>query len=195
MARLVACLNRLPGIGKRSAERIAFHLLKASTEEAMDLARAIEGLKLRAVQCSRCHNLADMDPCAICSDPRRDASVLLVVEQPQDVATLESLGSFGGGYHVLMGRLSPLEGLGPGELTAEALLARAQDGAVREVILGTSPTAEGDGTALWLADQLKRRAPGVAVTRLARGLPTGANLEAVGKAVLGDALHARQRVG
>ncbi len=184
----------MPGIGKRSAERIAFHLLKQPPEEAMALATALTDLKRNVRHCSRCFNLTESDPCAICDDPKRDHGTILVVEQPSDVASFESTGMFQGVYHVLMGRLSPLDGIGPGELNVESLLKRSRGGAgqprVREVVLGTSPNLEGDGTALYLADQLGRL--GIHVSRLARGLPTGASLELTSKAVLSDALAGRQ---
>jgi len=194
MNRLVQALSRLPGIGKRSAERIAFHLLKQPPEEALALAAALGDLKRNVKHCSRCFNLTESDPCAICDDPQRDHGLILVVEQPSDVASFEATGMFQGVYHVLMGRLSPLDGIGPGELNVESLLKRARGGQgrprVREVVLGTSPNLEGDGTALYLADQLGRL--GINVSRLARGLPTGASLELTSKAVLSDALAGRQ---
>lgn len=190
MHRLVVELSRLPGIGKRSAERVAFHLLKRPAEEAVALARAIEDLKKNVHHCSVCFNLTEHDPCAICADAQRDRTQVLVVEQPRDVATMEQTGMYKGVYHVLMGRLSPLDGIGPGELNIDSLMARLSKDKVREVILGTNPSIEGDGTALYLAQQLGRR--GVKVSRLGRGLPTGSELEYVSKAVLADALHGRQ---
>lgn len=190
MNRLVDALATLPGIGARSAQRIAFHLLKTPASEAEELARAIVELKKNTRQCDVCFNLTDAPRCPICSDPRRDASTVLVVEQPTDVASFEALGMYKGVYHVLMGRLSPLDGLGAGELTIDALLRRVVSGQVREVILGTHPTLEGDGTALYLVRELA--ASGVRVTRLARGVPTGYSLDLASKAVLADAIHARQ---
>lgn len=192
MNRLIERLGRLPGIGRRSAERIAFHLLKSSPEEAVALAAAIHELKTNVRHCSQCFNLTESDPCAICADSRRDHSVIMAVEQPGDVVSLETTGMFRGLYHVLMGRLSPLDGIGPGELNIDALVARvrASNGQVREVVLGMNPNLEGDGTAMYLAQQL---APlGVKVSRLARGLPTGVNLETVSKAVLADAIQGRR---
>jgi recombination protein RecR len=194
MNRAVQALSRLPGIGKRSAERIAFHLLKQPVEEAMALAQAVTDLKRNVRHCSICFNLTESDPCPICSDPERDAGVILVVEQPGDVVRFESTGMFNGRYHVLMGRLSPLDGIGPGELNVESLIRRVTpkpgQPAVREVVLGTSPNLEGDGTAMYLAQELGQR--GIHVTRLARGLPTGSSLELTSKAVLNDALLGRQ---
>lgn len=190
--RLVDRFSRLPGIGRRSAERMAFHLLKAAPAEAEQLAQAIRDLKTNLRICGTCGNLAESDPCPICTDPQRDHGLVLVVEQPSDLVTLEATGQYRGVYHVLMGRLSPLDGVGPGELNIASLLQRVKAGAVREVILGTHPTLEGDGTALYLGQQLA--AAGVKVTRLARGLPTGANLESLSKAVLGDAIQGRQEI-
>ncbi|MCE9590011.1 MAG: recombination mediator RecR [Planctomycetes bacterium] len=195
MNRLIDRLGRLPGIGRRSAERIAFHLLKQAPDEAMALAAAIQDLKTNVRHCSECFNLTEADPCAVCADPRRDRSVIMVVEQPGDVVSLESTGMFRGLYHVLMGRLSPLDGVGPGELNIDPLVERVKKsgGEVREVVLGTNPNLEGDGTALYLAEQLGRS--GVKVSRLARGLPTGTNLETVSKAVLADAIQGRREMG
>ncbi len=190
--RLIDQLNKLPGIGRRSAERVAFHLLKQPESEALALAQAIHDFRANLRVCGRCHNVAETDPCPLCSDPRRDATVLLVVEQPSDVVNFEATGQYRGLYHVLMGRLAPLDGVGPGELTAAALLKRVRSEGVKEVILGTQPTLEGDGTALYLADELQKA--GVTVTRLARGLPVGASLDAVSKAVLGDAIHGRRQM-
>lgn len=190
MARLVEQLSRLPGIGKRSAERLAFYLLKAPAEQANALAAAITDLKRNVRHCSVCFNLCESDQCAICTDPRRDRSIVLVVEQPSDIASIESTGTYHGLYHVLMGRLSPLDGVGPGELNIQSLLDRVSAGVISEIVLATNPTLEGDGTALFLAQQLEDR--GVKVSRLARGIPTGASLELVSKAVLTDAIQGRQ---
>ena len=192
MKRLVERLSRLPGIGQRSAERVAFFLLKQPPEEATELAAAISDLKVSVRHCSACFNLSESDPCPVCADPRRDRGLILVVEQPNDLASIETTGLYRGVYHVLMGRLSPLDGVGPGELNVSALLQRAGDPSVREVVLGTNPTLEGDGTALFLADELSKL--GVRVTRLARGLPMGSQLDLVSKAVLGDAIQGRQPV-
>ncbi len=193
MNRLVQRLARLPGLGNRSAQRLAFHLLKAPVEEAEALAAAIVELKRHTRQCSRCFNLTEADPCPICADAERDQGLVLVVEQPADVATFEATGMYRGVYHVLMGRLAPLEGIGPGELNIHTLEQRVQGGDVREVIIGTNPTLEGDGTALYLARELGRL--GAKVSRLARGLPTGYNLENASKAVLADAIEGRREMG
>ena len=190
MDRLVKQFSKLPGIGKRSAERIAFHLLKQSPDEATQLADAINDLKKNVRHCSQCFNLTDSDPCSICSDSRRDQSVILVVEQPSDVITFETTGMFQGLYHVLMGRIAPLDGVNPGELNIDTLITRVKKNHTREVILGTSPNLEGDGTAMYLADELEKL--GVKITRLARGLPTGSTLELASKAVLADAIEGRK---
>jgi recombination protein RecR len=192
MNRLITCLSGLPGIGKRSAERIAFHLLKASKKKSGDLAAAIRDLKANTRQCSVCFNLTDDDPCAICGDPKRNPEQVLVVEQPHDVASIESIGLYRGLYHVLMGRLAPLDGVGPDELTVEALIDRIKQKEVSEVIIGTNPTFEGDGTALYLAKRLAQT--NVSVSRLARGLPHGVDLELASKASLADALEGRRKV-
>lgn len=200
--RLITEFARLPGVGRRSAERLAFWMLKADRETALGLARAIEAVKSRVRHCSICSNLADGDPCAICAAAargQRDPGLVLVVEQPRDLIALEQTGLFGGVYHVLMGRISPLDGVGPSDITIPDLLRRADDPAanaagepVREVVLGLNPTLEGDGTALYIAEQLRSR--GVKVSRLARGLPTGSQLEFASKAVLADAIEGRQDV-
>ena len=197
--RLITELARLPGVGRRTAERIAFFILKSQKGPALALSDAIRDVKERVRHCSVCFNLADADPCAICQNPSRERSTVLVVEQPKDLIALEQTGMFRGVYHVLMGRISPLDGVGPEDLTIANLLARIDDPSknaggerVTEVVLGLNPTLEGDGTGLYLAEQLKTR--GVSVTRLARGLPTGWQLEYANKAVLADAIQGRQRV-
>lgn len=188
---------KLPGIGRRSAERLAFYILKSDRAAALGLAQAVKDVKERVHHCSVCSNLADADPCAICADDSRDRTLVLIVEQPKDLIALEQTGMYRGLYHVLMGRLSPLDGIGPDELTVRDLLQRIDDPAknpggvkVKEVVLGLNPTTEGDGTALYLTEQLKSR--GVQITRLARGLPTGGQLEYASKAVLADAIQGRQ---
>lgn len=197
--RLIAELARLPGIGRRSAERLAFHLLKASREEAVGLSRAIAEMKDAVRHCSVCFNLTDADPCGVCADDRRDRSRVLVVEEPRDLIAIEQTRMYRGVYHVLMGRLSPLDGIEPSDLTIEALLGRVSNRSsnaggvvVEEVILGLNPTLEGDGTAMYLHQELSTL--GVAVTRLARGLPSGGSLEYANKAVLADAIEGRQRM-
>jgi recombination protein RecR len=200
---LIDELAKLPGIGRRSAERLAFHVLKSEPADAKRLADAVLEVKRSVRHCKSCFNLGDSDRCSICSDSRRDRSRILVVEQPKDLIALEQTGMYKGLFHVLMGRISPLDQVGPGDLTVAALFDRvahpdrhAPEGVepvpVTEVVLGLNPTIEGDGTALYLADRL--RAAGVKVSRLARGLPTGGSLEFANKAVLADAISGRQEM-
>lgn len=189
LVRLIEQLTRLPGIGPRTAERLAFHLLKAPKEQVTELAEAIVGLKTHLRYCSTCYNLTDQDLCSICRDPRRDHSQIIVVEQPKDLMALEETGLVRGVYHVLMGQLSPLDGVEPGHLTIDALLERVRKGQVTEVVLATSPTLEGDGTSLYIHGRLQSL--GVKVTRLARGLPSGGQLEYATRAMLADAMTGR----
>ena len=199
VTRLVHELSQLPGVGQRTAERLAFHLLKADREDAMRLSKAIADVKTDVRHCGVCWNLTDDDPCAICSDSRRDASMVMVVEQPKDLWNLEQTGMFHGVYHILMGRLSPLEGVGADSLTVNDLLRRisdptknAQGVKVTEVILALNPDMEGDSTGLFLADPLQSL--GVNVTRLARGLPAGSQIEFANRAALADAIAGRRRM-
>ncbi len=171
---------------------MTFDLLRQSTDDALALADAIRDLKQNVKHCSQCFNVTEADPCSICADPRRDGSTVLVVEQPNDVMAIETTGTYRGVYHVLMGRLAALDGIGPGELNVTSLLERARGGGVREVIIGTNPTLEGDGTALYLAEQLGQA--GLTVSRLARGMATGSSLQTASKAVLADALEDRRPV-
>lgn len=186
-------LARLPGIGMRSAERIAFHLLKQKPEEALKLADAIRDVKTRIRHCSVCYNLTEQDPCHICSDPSRDQGLVCVVEQPKDLLALEATGLYKGVYHVLLGRISPLEGIEPADLTVEPLMRRVASGTVREVIMGLNPNMEGDGTALHL-QALLASYPNVQVTRLARGLPAGSSIEYANRNILADAIAGRQKM-
>ena len=186
-------LSRLPGIGMRSAERIAFHLLKQKADDAMKLADAIRDVKTRIKHCSVCYNLTEADPCAICTDASRDQSLVCVVEQPKDLLALESAGLYRGAYHVLLGRISPLDDIQPKDLTIDGLMKRLASGSVREVIMGTNPNMEGDGTALHLQNLIAQY-PNVSVTRLARGLPTGSNIEFANRNILADAISGRQRM-
>jgi len=187
--RLVEELEKLPGVGSKTAERLAFHILKASVDEAMGLAYAIRDLKKNTRLCSRCCNIDDSDPCWICSDASRDASVICVVEQTRDLLALERSGSYRGLYHVLGGHVSPLEGINPENLTIAKLLGRI-GGDVKEVILATNPNMEGDVTANHVAGLL--RPLGVKITRPARGLPPGATVECVSRAIITDAIRGRQ---
>ena len=191
---LMNLLAGLPGIGMRSAERIAFHLLKQRPEEAMKLAEAIRDVKTRIKHCSTCYNLTERDPCDICSNPARDHTVVCIVEQPKDLLALESTGLYRGAYHVLLGRISPLEGVGPEDVTLDALMNRLAAGEIREVIMGTNPNLEGDGTALHIQSMIGGRFPDVQITRLARGLPAGSNIEFANRNILADAISGRQRM-
>jgi recombination protein RecR len=197
---LIDRFAKLPGIGPRSAERIVFHLLKQQAPDALALADAITALKTRIRHCSRCYNLAEERPgdvvlCDICADASRDPGVVCVVEQPKDLLALEATGLFKGVYHVLLGRLAPLDGVEAGDLTIDALLDRVGSGQVREVILATNPTLDGDLTSNHIADAVRHRAPAVNVTRLARGLASGTQIEYANRGVLEDALRGRRSVG
>jgi len=188
--RLLTELGKLPGIGTKSAERLADHILRGPKEEALALARAIREVKERLHPCSRCFNISEIDPCHICSDPRRDHSVICVVERPRDLLAIERAGVYHGLYHVLGGRLAPLEDVGPDQLTIAALVDRVKKGEVKEVVIATNPTVEGDTTALHLAAVLTPLK--VTTTRLARGMPVGASLEYTSAAVVSDALRDRR---
>lgn len=187
-------LSQLPGIGTRSAERIAFYLLKQSPAEAMKLADAIREVKMRIRHCSVCFNLTEQDPCAICSGGARDQGVVCVVEQPKDLLALESTGLYNGVYHVLLGRIAPLEESHPEDLTIDGLIKRLESGTIREVIMATNPTVDGDGTALHIQNLITERFPQIQITRLARGLPAGSNIEFANKNILADAISGRQRM-
>ena len=190
--RLISELGRLPGIGPRSAERIAFHLLKADASDAAALAEAIRDLKTKIRPCKVCFNIAEDERCRICADPRRDQSVICVVEQPKDLLSLEAAGVFNGVYHVLMGSVSPLEDVHPEDLTIDALAGRVKAGGVKEVILATNPDVAGDGTALHVAAALE--GTGVRITRLARGLPAGGQIEYASQSILADAIKGRREL-
>ena len=190
VARLMHELNKLPGIGPKSAERLTHFLLAAERQEVLALAEALRDVKEKIHPCRQCFNLAENDLCAICADSRRDTSLICVVEQPKDVASLERASIFRGVYHVLQGRLAPLDNVGPEKLTLDALIRRVQRGGVREVILATNPTLEGDGTALYISNLLGES--GVKLTRLARGVPSGSVLEFANNQMLADALEGRQ---
>lgn len=190
MKRLLEELTRLPGIGPKSAERIAHFLLAGDRIHAVTLADALRAVAETVRPCRECFNLTDQELCPVCADPKRDPGLICVVETPRDVTAFERAGSFRGLYHVLGGRLAPLDGVGPDKLTLTALTRRAQRPGVREVILATSPTLEGDGTALFASNLLA--GTGVAVTRLARGLPSGASLELANAQMLADAMEGRR---
>ena len=186
---LVTQLAKLPGIGRRSAQRLAFHLLASRPEEALELAQAIEDVKARVRFCRECGNLTEDEVCEICADPRRDRSVICVVEQPVDVVSLERTHEFRGLYHVLGGALSPLDGVEPADLRIDGLLTRIEQGEVDEVVLATNPTMTGEATAAYVADRLRGKAR---VTRLASGLPVGGDLEYADEVTLGRALAGRR---
>jgi recombination protein RecR len=190
---LIGALGRLPGVGARTAERLAHHLLKCPVDEALALADAIRDVRDQVAHCRVCFNLTETEQplCTICRDPRRDQGLVCVVEQARDLLAIEKAGTYPGVYHVLLGRLAPLQGIGPDQLTVDALAARVATGQVRELIMATNPNLEGDGTALLVANRLADS--GVSITRLARGLASGSALEFANKEMLADALNGRQR--
>ncbi|MGA2521265.1 MAG: recombination mediator RecR [Acidimicrobiales bacterium] len=192
LQNLVDELGRLPGIGPKSAQRIAFHMLKVAPEDAMRLAEAIVAVKERITLCPRCFNVAEGDLCTICADARRDATVLCVVEDPRDIVAVEKTQEFRGRYHVLHGALNPIEGVGPDQLRVRELLTRLEDETVTEIILCTNPNLEGEATAMYLARLLKPL--GLNVTRIASGLPVGGDLEYADELTLGRALEGRRQV-
>jgi recombination protein RecR len=192
VARLIEELHRLPGIGPKGAQRLAYHLLRATREEAQALADAIVEVKERIVLCSRCQNTTDADPCLICSDPERDQAVICVVEEPLDILAIERTRSHRGLYHVLHGSISPMEGVGPEQLKVRELLERLRDGSVHEVIMATNPNLEGEATAMYIGRLVQPI--GVRVTRLARGLPVGGDLEYADDLTLARALENRQEL-
>lgn len=189
MSKLVEALSKLPGIGKRSAERIVFHLLKTRREEALELGTLVQKLREGVAFCSICHNFSDRKTCHICSDPGRDQGVICVVEDPKDVSAIEKTGEFGGVFHVLLGALSPLDGVGPDQICIQDLLERVKKTKVREVILATNPNTEGETTALYLAKVLTPLK--VKITRIARGIPVGSHIEYTDQATLSRALAGR----
>jgi recombination protein RecR len=191
VTKLIEQLAKLPGIGRKSAERITYHLLRVSKAEALALADVIREVKENVRYCKTCYNLSESDECDICRDPRRNRTQLCVVEQPRDLIALEGAGTYKGLYHVLLGRIAPLEGIGPDQLTIEALVNRVRSGEFKEVIMATNPTLEGDGTALFISQQLAEFP--VEITRLARGITTGSVLEFANKEILTDALTGRQK--
>jgi recombination protein RecR len=194
VARLIEEFSKLPGIGQKTAQRLTYHMLRAPADEARDLATALVAVKEQVAYCSVCCNITDIgvDPCAICADPRRDASRICVVEEPLDVLAIERTGEFRGRYHVLHGAISPIDGIGPERLRARELIARVNHGGIEEVILATNPNLEGEATAMYLADLL---APHVsAVTRIARGLPVGGDLEYADDVTLIRSLQGRRQV-
>jgi recombination protein RecR len=189
---LIEALTRLPGIGKKTASRLAFHILRSSSSEAQELARAILDVKEKIRLCSTCFNLTDEDPCRICQDERRSIEILCVVEGPNDLIAIENTGTFNGRYHVLHGTISPLEGIGPDDLKIKELLGRLQKERISEVILATNPTVEGGTTALYLTDLIKPL--GIKVTRIAYGIPMGSEIEYSDGMTLSKALEGRREI-
>ena len=189
VTELIEELKRLPGIGQKTAERLSFFLMRGSTERANKLADVIRNVKAKIVLCSECYGITEINPCEICQDPKRDSSLVCVVEEPHDVYVMESIGHFRGRYHVLLGVISPLDGIGPAELTIDALKERVQRNNVNEVILATNPDMEGESTAIYIAKILK---PGnIKVTRIARGLPVGGEIEYADEVTLLKSLEGR----
>jgi recombination protein RecR len=189
IVRLIQELSKLPGIGEKTAERLAFHLLAQPKSEAMLLASAVRDLKEQVKSCTKCYNVSETDFCDVCSDEKRDAGLICVVEQTRDLWAIERTGEFRGAYHVLHGHLSPLDGVGPENLTIPGLLDRVRKGGVREVILATNPTTEGDATAFYIQ---KAIGSGARITRIARGISAGSTLEYSDRTVVGDALSGRR---
>jgi recombination protein RecR len=192
LTELIEQLRKLPGIGAKGAQRLAFHILKTPREDAERLCEAVRGVKDRVTYCSVCNNITDADSCVYCSSPARDQRVICVVEEAQNVSVVETPGGFKGAYHVLMGVLSPLQGVGPDDLRIKGLLGRVADGKVDEVILATSPTVEGEATALYLARLMKPL--GVKVTRIAMGVPVGSDLEYADEITMTRAMEGRREV-
>ena len=193
VARLIEALQRLPGIGPKTAQRLTFFLLKRPIAEVRELSESLMAVKEQIVACRTCFNVTDQDPCRICADPNRDDRVLCIVEEPNDLLAMERTGEFRGRYHVLLGALSPLDGVGPDDLKIRELLTRLESGGTTEVILATNPNVEGEATALYLAKLL--RPLGVRITRIARGLPVGGDLEYADQVTLSKALEGRREIG
>jgi recombination protein RecR len=192
LARLIEHLQRLPGIGAKSAQRLAYHILRTPREAADQLCAAVQDVKEKVTYCSTCNNITDVDPCAFCTDDRRERYVICVVEEPQNVAAIEKTREFRGVYHVLMGALSPLQGVGPDDLKIRGLLTRVGEGGVNEVVLATNPNVEGEATALYLARLLKPL--GVRVTRIATGIPVGSDIEYADEITMSKAMEGRREV-
>ena len=192
MSNLIKELSQLPGIGEKSAERLAYHILRSPKEEALRLAQAVRDVKEKVKHCSVCFNMAETDPCHLCADASRDQGLVCVVEEPKDLLALERTGSFKGVYHVLGGHIAPLEGMEPEKLTVKALSARVKSGHIREVILALNPNMEGDMTAQYVREQLKPL--DVKVTQIARGIPSGSQLEYANQAILSEALSGRREM-
>lgn len=192
LQHLIDQFKRLPGVGAKSAQRLAFHVLKTPRDDAERLCAAIRDVKDRVTYCTICNNFTDIDPCGYCADPARDQRLVCVVEEPQNVNVIEKTGGFRGAYHVLLGALSPLHGVGPDDLKIKGLLARISADQIEEIILATSPTVEGEATAIYLARLLKPL--GVRVTRIAMGIPVGSDLEYADELTMGKAMEGRREV-
>jgi recombination protein RecR len=192
LAHLINELTKLPGIGGKSASRLAYHILKRPAAEAETLATAILDVKTKIFRCTVCNNMTDVEPCAICSDPRRDPAVICVVEEAFNIQTIEQTRDFRGVFHVLLGALSPLKGVGPQDIDVAGLVRRVREGSVREVIVATNPNVEGEATALYIAQQL--RPLGAKTTRLAFGLPVGGDLEYADQVTMAKALEGRREI-
>jgi recombination protein RecR len=192
VAKLIEQLAKLPGIGRKSAERLAYHILRVHKTEAVALADAIRNVRENVRYCATCFNLSEGETCSICASPKRDRGLLCVVEQPRDLMSLEQAGVYDGLYHVLLGRIAPLEGVGSDQLTIDQLMERVAKDEFREIIMGTNPTVEGDGTALHISNLLAEYP--VEVTRLARGITSGSVLEYTNREILADAMTARQKL-
>ncbi|WP_425618212.1 recombination mediator RecR [Anatilimnocola sp. NA78] len=192
VSKVIEEFAKLPGIGRKSAERLAYHILRVPKAEAFALADSIRSVRENVHYCASCFNLAEGELCNICADPRRDRTQLCVVEQPRDLMALEQAGVFRGLYHVLLGRIAPLDGIGPDQLTLPQLVQRVRQGEFKEIVMATNPTVEGDGTALHISNLLAEYP--VSMTRLARGITTGSILEYTNKEILADAIAGRQRL-
>ena len=192
MARLIDELKKLPGIGNRSAQRLAFHILRSSMDDAEALAAAIHNLKEKLRLCSICNNITDVDPCSYCSHPSRNQRLVCVVEEPTNIASIEKTRSYNGVYHVLHGALSPLQGIGPEQLRISSLLKRLENGHIEEIIIATNPTLEGEATAVYLTGLVKR--PGIKVTRIATGIPAGSDIEYADEVTMLKAMEGRREL-
>jgi len=192
VARLISELAKLPGVGPKTAQRLAFHFIAQNKDEVNKLAAALIEVKDKIRYCSQCNNITEVDPCRLCQDPSRDSTVICVVEQPKDIVALEKTREFRGRYHVLLGAISPMEGIGPNDIRLRELIARLSPDVVKEVILATSPTVEGEATAMYAARLVKPL--GIKVTRIAHGLPVGGNLEYVDEVTLAKALEGRREL-
>ncbi|MDD3586028.1 MAG: recombination mediator RecR [Thermoguttaceae bacterium] len=192
VVRMMKAFEKLPGIGKKSAQRITYYLLKTDKEDAMELADSIRAVKENVHYCRECYNLAEDELCDVCKDDRRDRTVLCVVEEPRDLISLEETGTYNGLYHVLWGRISPLDGITASQLTIDALVKRVKKGGFKEMIMATNPTVEGDGTALTITSELQ--GVPIRITRLARGITSGSTLEFANKEMLSDAIRGRQEL-